>query len=254
MAELRAYNPSLRDQIAWAIAGGAEKLGAPPHRQRWVAEKVGGLVDFVPGLGEATGLDDAWRDAEAGNYGSAAANLGLTAIGAVPGVGDMAAGGLRKTASATANYLRDLGSEAPRLYRDMNSENALNFFQPGGLSGPFGQREMYWASDPSLARGQHGNTGVRFGMSGEGVMGQHDIKSKPGLEFVANTSGGKEYVTRDGVDFSKIDEVMVQPGVMFGGSPDDRLFLRNMQNLVDAGDFMSESPDGFATIFRRARK
>jgi GNAT superfamily N-acetyltransferase len=88
MDELRSYNPSLRDRIAWGIAGGLGKFGADKHRQRWAANKIGGLIDFVPGVGDAVGIDDAYRDYQAGNYGLAAAGLGATAVGAVPGVGD----------------------------------------------------------------------------------------------------------------------------------------------------------------------
>src|SRR5690606_34108278 len=91
MADLRAYTPSLRDRIAWGIAGGLGRFGADKHRQRWAANKIGGLIDFVPGVGEAVGLDDAWNDYQAGNYGLAAAGLGLTAAGAIPGVGDAVA-------------------------------------------------------------------------------------------------------------------------------------------------------------------
>lgn len=96
MAELRSYNPSLRDRIAWGIAGGLGRFGADKHRQQWAANKVGGLIDFVPGVGDAVGVDDAYRDYQAGNYGLAAAGLGLTAIGAVPGVGDAVANAGRK--------------------------------------------------------------------------------------------------------------------------------------------------------------
>lgn len=96
MAELRAYTPSLREKLAWGLAGGLGKFGADKHTQQWAADKVGGLIDFVPGVGEVLGIDDAWRDARAGNYGMAAAGLGLTAVGAVPGVGDAVANAGRK--------------------------------------------------------------------------------------------------------------------------------------------------------------
>lgn len=97
MAEMRSYNPSLRDKIAWAIAGKAgDWFGAGRHTQQDIAGKVGGLIDFVPGVGDAVGLDEAARDYSAGNYGLAAAGLGLTAVGAVPGIGDAISGAARK--------------------------------------------------------------------------------------------------------------------------------------------------------------
>lgn len=97
MAELRNWNPSLRDRIAYAISGGAGKLGANNQRQQWVADKARGLLDFVPGVGEAVGLDDAWNDYQSGNYGMAATGLGLTAMGALPGAGDAAAALLKRS-------------------------------------------------------------------------------------------------------------------------------------------------------------
>lgn len=251
MAELRAYQPSLRERIMWGIAGKAgDWFGAGRYAQQDIAKKVGGLIDFVPGAGDAVGLDEAYRDFQDGNYGMAAAGLGLTAAGAIPGAGDAVSGAGRKA----TNYLRELVSEAPSLYRDMNAERALTFMRPGGLNGPFGQQELYWSNVPELARGQHGNTGVRFKMGSDGVYGVEEVKSKPGLEFVAQTSGGREYVTRDGVDFSKVREVAVDPSIMFGGSADDRLFIRQMNHMVEAGEFVAESPDGFSTVYRRVER
>lgn len=252
---LSGYDPSLRESLPWKLAGAAGRyLGAGRSTQQYIANRALGAMDFIPGVGEVLGADDARRDFDAGNYGMAAANLGLTAVGAVPGAGDaLASAGRKGMQAARSNYLRNLGEEVPDLYREMNAERALNFFQPGGLNGPFGQQELYWSNAPDLARGQKGNTGIRFRMSAEGVQGIEEVKSKPGLEFVAATSGGKEYVSRDGVDFSKVREVTVDPAVMFGGAPEDRLFLRHMREKVNAGEFVEESPDGFTTVYRRVK-
>lgn len=85
MGILSAYEPSLRDRIAFGIGG---LLGGDNYRQGNTARKIGGLLDFIPGLGDVIGFNDAYRDAEAGKYGMAAAGLGLSAAGLVPGVGD----------------------------------------------------------------------------------------------------------------------------------------------------------------------
>lgn len=249
--ELTAYQPSLRDRIAYALSDAAGYAGAGRYAQQDIADKARNVIDFVPGLGELLGADDVATSLDAGNYRNAAINLGATALGAVPVVGDMAG---RAIKGGAANYLRDLGKEAPDLYREMNAERALNFFHPGGLNNPWGQTEMYWSDVPELARGQHGNTGIRFKMSGDGVMGKSDSTSKPGLSFVASTSGGREYVSKGGVDFSKVKEVTIDPSVMFGGSPDDRLFMRHMNDLVAKGLFVADSPDGFVKTYRRVQK
>lgn len=67
-------------------------MGADKYRQQYVAKKVGGLLDFLPGVGEAVGADETKRAFNAGNYGEAALNAGTTVMGAVPGGGDIAAG------------------------------------------------------------------------------------------------------------------------------------------------------------------
>lgn len=118
MAELRAYQPSLRDRIAWGIAGGLGRFGADRHQQRWAANKIGGLIDFVPGVGDVIGLDDAYRDYQDGNYGLAAVGLGLTAAGAIPGAGDMAVKGLREGADYIRSFrgLRELAEKHGDLF------------------------------------------------------------------------------------------------------------------------------------------
>jgi len=63
--------------------------------RNWAQDRVRGSVDLLPVVGDAVGFDDAKRDFDAGNYGSAAVNAGLSAVGSVPGVGDAVATGLK---------------------------------------------------------------------------------------------------------------------------------------------------------------
>lgn len=109
-AELRAYNPSLRDRIAWAIAGGAGKLGAGRYAQQDIAHSVGGLLDFIPGVGDTLAFDDAARSAEAGNWQDAVIQGGLATVGLLPGVGDVAA---KAGKGLRARYLSALYEAAP---------------------------------------------------------------------------------------------------------------------------------------------
>lgn len=92
---LTAWEPSLRDRIAYLLSDAAGYLGAGRYAQQDIAQKTRDVIDFIPGVGEAVGLDDAWNDLQSGNYGMAATGLGLTALGVVPGVGDAAASALR---------------------------------------------------------------------------------------------------------------------------------------------------------------
>lgn len=89
-AVLSAYEPSLRDRIAWAVS---DYLGGDNRtRRNYLNEKVRGAVDWVPGLGDAVGVDEAKREFDAGNYGTAATQGLLSAVGSVPGAGDAIAG------------------------------------------------------------------------------------------------------------------------------------------------------------------
>lgn len=153
----------------------------------------------------------------------------------------------------TSNYVRDLSADTPVLYREMNPERANNILDNNINVGAVGQDRMYWSDVPELARGQGDNTGIRMKMNSQGVQGKIDTMSKPGLAFVQQTKGGREFVTQDGVSFSKVDEVQVGPEIMFRQSPDDRRLLNRLRQLVDAGEFTASSPDGFVTLYQRKR-
>lgn len=86
MGSLSAYEPSWREKMGWGLAG---MFDLPPERQRYIAEKAGGIFDFVPGIGEALGADDTARAAEAGDYVSAGINGAATAAGMIPVAGDL---------------------------------------------------------------------------------------------------------------------------------------------------------------------
>jgi hypothetical protein len=92
---MRADNPSLRDRIGNSVYDLASNLGLGSTANRMRNEGTA-VMDFIPGVGEVLGVNDAMNDFNAGNYGMAAAGLGLTAVGAVPGVGDAAAAGVKK--------------------------------------------------------------------------------------------------------------------------------------------------------------
>jgi hypothetical protein len=92
---VRADTPSLRDRIGNSVYDLASNLGLGSTANRMRNEGTA-VMDFIPGVGEVLGVNDAMNDFNAGNYGMAAAGLGLTAAGAVPGVGDAVANAGRK--------------------------------------------------------------------------------------------------------------------------------------------------------------
>lgn len=97
---LSEYNPSWRERIGNATYDIARALSFPYANR--LRDDVEATIDFVPALGDTVGLNEAYRDYDAGNYLSAAGGLGLTAIGAVPGVGDVAAKALRSLPSSAS--------------------------------------------------------------------------------------------------------------------------------------------------------
>jgi len=94
-AEMRSYTPSLRERVGNFFYD--NKIGMDPAHTRRVVQ---GAADFVPGVGDAIGVDDAVRDYQAGNYGMAAAGGALAAAGMIPVVGDAVAAGGRKALNA----------------------------------------------------------------------------------------------------------------------------------------------------------
>jgi len=101
---LSTYEPSLKDQISYYLK---DILGEPSTRNA-----LGTTLDYVPVVGDAITFDEAKRDYDAGNYGSAALNAGLGAVGSIPGVGDAAAAGLK----AAAPMLAKAGSSALSIF------------------------------------------------------------------------------------------------------------------------------------------
>lgn len=87
---MRTHNPSLREKIGNLVYDAASGGGMKSTANRMRNEAMG-IADFVPVLDSAIGIDDAANDYNSGNYGMAAAGLGLTAAGAFPIVGPAAA-------------------------------------------------------------------------------------------------------------------------------------------------------------------
>lgn len=79
---------SLRDRWSQNVGQAAGILGFDPQRTASTTRRV---IDTVPLVGDALSFDDARRDYQAGNYGSAALNAGTGLLGVFPGGGDTAA-------------------------------------------------------------------------------------------------------------------------------------------------------------------
>lgn len=121
---LTSYEPSLRDKLAWMMG---DMFGDNRTLRNWAQDRVRGSVDLLPVVGDAVGFDDAKRDFDAGNYGSAAVNAGLSAVGSVPGVGDAVAGGVK----AGGHALGMLVGPMSRLYQNDMAEKATQMLASG---------------------------------------------------------------------------------------------------------------------------
>lgn len=132
--EMRSYEPSWRDRIAYALSDAAGAFGAGRYAQQDIASGVRNVVDFIPIVGDAVGINDAYRDYQSGNYGQAAAGLGLAAVGAIPGVGDVVAGAARRTVKDTAeelaNMLRKEGANIGEITNWGSNAGQSSYFTP----------------------------------------------------------------------------------------------------------------------------
>src|SRR5687767_9402549 len=82
-ASARPYEPTLRERMGNAVYDFLVARGLPStaDQYRGTAQAA---ADFVPGLGEAVGTQEAARDYGAGNYLDAALGAGGVMLGAVP--------------------------------------------------------------------------------------------------------------------------------------------------------------------------
>lgn len=136
--ELTAYQPSLRDRIAYALSDAAGYAGAGRYAQQDIADKARNVIDFVPGLGELLGADDVATSLDAGNYRNAAINLGATALGVIPVVGDAAA-------KSAKNYAYH------RFTRGAHPDNGVGYmmFAEGSPERVNHYGGHHWAIDPA---------------------------------------------------------------------------------------------------------
>lgn len=125
---VRPHEPSIRERAGNAVydALGALGLRGTAHQAR---QNLMPLMDLTPILGDAIGVEEAVQDYQAGDYGSALAGLGLTAVGVVPGIGDAAAAAGKEGLRAIKHRL---GSEVP-AQASMSNDDTLAFIKSYGL-------------------------------------------------------------------------------------------------------------------------
>jgi hypothetical protein len=90
---LMARDPSIVERVQDFLAPAMSSLpGMDARGGQRLAGKAAGLLDITPFVGGGMSAGQAVQDARAGDYGSAAANLGFAAMDIVPGVAALRAG------------------------------------------------------------------------------------------------------------------------------------------------------------------
>ena len=115
--QLLPYQPGIVDSARDTIAEGLLSLGLykdNPYRAYRMAENLSGLIDFIPVIGDVKGGAEAADAFSEGDYATGTGLGLLTALGAVPGLGDVAAGALKSmfiSPARVATFKHTLGDE-----------------------------------------------------------------------------------------------------------------------------------------------
>ncbi|MEP7454287.1 hypothetical protein [Phyllobacterium sp. SB3] len=112
------FNPSIRDKVSRKVAGLLKQLGLD-YDEDDIADTVGSVVDFVPGLGDVVGIEETKRSYDDGDYLGAGINAAGTLVGFIPGVGDVAGKAIKKVGHGAAEAL---GVAAKKKIKDMAPE------------------------------------------------------------------------------------------------------------------------------------
>ena len=123
--ELKAYDPTIRERLAYALQGGMEGLGVSRQSARRGADTVMGgpssavplnlgIADFVPFLGTGMGVEEGFRDLQSardavrrGDYIDAAGDTVGAAMGLVPGASGTIKAGKKIAGKAKLMHMDD---------------------------------------------------------------------------------------------------------------------------------------------------
>ena len=115
--QLLPYQPGIVDSARDTIAEGLLSLGMykdNPYRAYRMAENLSGLIDFIPVIGDVKGGAEAADAFSEGDYATGTGLGLLTALGAIPGAGDVAASALKSmfvSPARVATFKHTLGDE-----------------------------------------------------------------------------------------------------------------------------------------------
>jgi len=215
---IEPINPTIRERVRQGIfdllsRDNQDQLTRQRNLRR--ANSIAGVLDFIPGYGEAADISDANKEFSQGNIGSGLLSSASAALGIIPVVGDAAAQALR-----TARFAGDIPTvarETGLLQRvgDVDQVNAMNV-------------QMTPRQIESIP-----------------IVNAEDILDRLYVSGIVDTTrSGLENVTRiNGVDIPTGGRQ--HGGVYYGFQP---------ENLEKGAIFANTNPGDVTTIFNKAKK
>jgi len=139
---LMARDPSIVERVQDFLAPAMSSLpGMDARGGQRLAGRAAGLLDITPFVGGGMSAGQAVQDARAGDYGSAATNLGFAAMDIVPGVAALRAGG-KSAAKGLVEGMIDVADQP------ITREYFANQLQKARAShGPIGKSVDVYAPD-----------------------------------------------------------------------------------------------------------
>ena len=116
LAEMRPYEPTLRERIGNWFYDTSREWGLHPGYADRQRNNLMGAVDFVPGLGDAVGVQDAAIDYNRGDYLNAAIGSAAAGVGLIPGAGDVAAKGIKKGGKYVSDMVEAVAPKKIRAF------------------------------------------------------------------------------------------------------------------------------------------
>lgn len=136
MSELRSYEPSWRDKIAWGVA---DNVSQTRYGKQNLAKTLGNVLDFIPGVGTALGADDTKRSYQEGDAVGTTINGASTLASLIPG--------FTPAAKAFGTAIDQL----PPLLRGYHGTNRKAMFDKPQWVPEHGDLGIHAAADPEIA-------------------------------------------------------------------------------------------------------
>ena len=122
---------TLEQQINDYARQGLLGIGLDDQTAQEYAPYLGLLAQFVPGVGEGVGIDNTRDAVNEGRYGDAAIEGGLTLLGVIPGLGDVAAAAIKGMRKVPDGALRMADEFDEAAWLKANPSRPMQAFDQG---------------------------------------------------------------------------------------------------------------------------